>query len=508
MLMFLFVMITVVSCGGGGDSSPAVPSAPTGVTATEGDGSASIGWDNVSDASSYNIYYSTTTGVPKATATKITGVANPNIVNGLNNGTIYFFVVTAVNAYGESVDSSQVSATPTLAPPAAPTGVTATAGHGEVTIGWDNVAGATSYNLYYSTAAGVNTITASRFTGVSSPYNATGLMNGTTYYFIVTAVNSAAEGPNSSEVSATPTPAPPPAPTGVAATAGASVGGGGVRINWSTVTGATSYNIYYSTTTGVTKATGILVSGVANPKDINGLIPGTEYFFVVTAVNADGESEESGQVSNIPFVEYVAFGDSITQGDSDDDPGDDASLDGRNTGGGFEPILNNLLTSAKGIPHSIVNEGRGGYKASDGWAVLPSVLASHPNATYYLILFGTNDADPDFPVPSGAGMLPEDQEYNGSYKDYMQRMISAIKTAEKIPYLAEVPYTLDAARISLILEYNQVIDELIAANGISVPPPGFYGWFENNQSQLANDLHPNGAGYRSMANLWKDALSP
>ena len=197
--------------------------------------------------------------------------------------------------------------------------------------------------------------------------------------------------------------------------------------------------------------------------------------------------------------EYVAFGDSITFGVGDNYSQDDTSRDGRNTGGGFEPILNNLLTSAKGIPHSIVNEGYGGYKSSDALKTnLPGdvweVLARHPNATYYLILFGTNDADPSFPTPSG------------SYKDNMQKIITAIKSAGKIPYLAKVPYTLDAARIAMILEYNQVINELVSANGISVPPPDFFGWFQAHQDQLVDPLHPNGEGYQSMANWWCVAL--
>ena len=599
--VLLLVLSTVVSCGGGGggDSSPAMPPAPTGVTATAGDNSASIAWSSVAGATSYNLYYSTTTGVPKATASKITGVTSPRVVTGLANGTTYFFVVTAVNAVGESADSSQVSAKPILAPPPPPMNISATAGHGEATIGWDNVAGATSYNLYYSTTAGVNKVTGSRFTKVTSPNIVTGLTNGTTYYFVVTAVNTAGEGVESSQVSAMPTPPPPPAPTGVVATAGhgevtiswSAVAGatsyniyfdyttgvtktknidkvtgvtaspkvvtglangtmfyfvvtalnangesvessqvsatptpapppppsaptgvtatadfGEATISWSGVTGATSYNIYYSTTTGVTKTTGTKVAGAISPKVFTGLIQGTQYYFVVTAVNANGESVESSQVSATPFVMYVAIGDSITMGDSDDYTPDDTSLDGRNTGGGYEPILNNLLTSATGIQHSIINEGVGGNNSSDGLVLLPAVLATHPKATYYLIEFGTVDAHPSGTTPSGLGLSPGNPGYNGSYKDNMQRMISAVKAAGKIPFLAKVPYSLDSARIPAILEYNQVIDELVAANGITVTPPDFYSWFQARPEQLADLLHPNGIGYQSMANLWRNAL--
>jgi len=87
-------------------------------------------------------------------------------------------------------------------------------------------------------------------------------------------------------------------------------------------------------------------------------------------------------------------------------------------------------------------------------------------------------------------------------------MIDLIKNSEKIPYLAKVPFTLDAARIANIIEYNQVIDELVAENGISVTPPDFYSWFQAHQEELADSLHPNGVGYQSMAALWFNALTP
>ena len=73
----------------------------------------SISWSSVSGATSYNIYWSTTSGVTKTTGTKLTGVTSPYTHTGLTNGTTYYYVVTAVNSYGESSESSQVSGTPT-----------------------------------------------------------------------------------------------------------------------------------------------------------------------------------------------------------------------------------------------------------------------------------------------------------------------------------------------------------------------------------------------------------
>jgi hypothetical protein len=89
------------------------PPAPTGVSASAGNGQATISWNAVSSATSYNIHWSTTSGVTKTSGTKITGAASPYSHTGLINGTTYYYIVTAVNSSGESVESAQVSATPT-----------------------------------------------------------------------------------------------------------------------------------------------------------------------------------------------------------------------------------------------------------------------------------------------------------------------------------------------------------------------------------------------------------
>ena len=89
-----------------------IPTAPTGVTASAGNGQVSISWSAVSGATSYNIYWSKTSGVTKTNGTKITGATSPYSHTGLENGTTYFYIVTAVNSTGESVESEEVSANP------------------------------------------------------------------------------------------------------------------------------------------------------------------------------------------------------------------------------------------------------------------------------------------------------------------------------------------------------------------------------------------------------------
>ena len=87
------------------------------------------------------------------------------------------------------------------------------------------------------------------------------------------------------------------APTGVTATGG---GASDNTITWNAVSGAISYNIYWSTTAGVTKSNGIKITGATSPYHQISLIPFTTYYYVVTAVNASGESVESAQVSATP----------------------------------------------------------------------------------------------------------------------------------------------------------------------------------------------------------------
>src|SRR5207245_1257133 len=87
--------------------------------------------------------------------------------------------------------------------PTPPTGVTATPGNTQVVLSWSASSGATSYNVKRSTTNG------GPYATVASPtttgYTDSGLTNGTTYYYVVTAVNTGGESGNSSQVSAMPT---------------------------------------------------------------------------------------------------------------------------------------------------------------------------------------------------------------------------------------------------------------------------------------------------------------
>jgi fibronectin type 3 domain-containing protein len=297
LLSWLAVYLTgCVGYGGGGNykgGGGSAPTAPTGLSATAANAQANLIWSAASGASGYYVKRSTTSGGP------YTQIATPAAANytdsGLTNGTKYFYVVSAYNPYGQSANSAEVNATPTAPlPPAAPTGLTATAGNSQVTLTWSASTGAASYNVKRSTTSGgpyatVNTPTATNYTN-------TGLTNGTKYYYVVSAISASGESANSAQVNATPAaPATPPAaPTGLQATGGNAQ----VSLTWTASTSATSYHVKRSTTSGTGYAQ-IAAPTTANYTDAS-VANGTAYFYVVSALNAVGESANSAQATATP----------------------------------------------------------------------------------------------------------------------------------------------------------------------------------------------------------------
>jgi hypothetical protein len=186
--------------------------------------------------------------------------------------------------------------------PAAPTGVTATAGNAQVAIAWIASTGTTSYHLKRATAS------AGPFTQISAPtspaFTDTGLTNGTIYFYVVSALNSAGESANSIAASAKPTaptqpnPPPqsqvPPVPTSLVAAAGNTQ----ISLTWAISSGATSYHVKRSTTTGG-PYTQVSAPTTTSFTDVS-LTNGTKYFYVVSALSASGESANSAQASATP----------------------------------------------------------------------------------------------------------------------------------------------------------------------------------------------------------------
>jgi fibronectin type 3 domain-containing protein len=275
--------------GGGGGNAPA---APTGLTAEPGNAQVALNWTASSGATGYYVKRSTTTGGPY---TQISTQSATNFNDtGLTNGTKYFYVVSAYNSAGQSANSEEVSATPVLPTPAAPTGLVVAAGNMQVSLTWNASSGASSYHVKRSTTSGAETQISAP---TSASYTDTGLTNGTKYFYVVSAVNSGGESANSGEVSATPAAplAPPATPTGLQATAGNAQ----VSLSWNASAGAASYHVKRSTTNGGPFNTTLASPTMTNYADTT-VTNGTTYFYVVSAVNTAGESGNSAQASATP----------------------------------------------------------------------------------------------------------------------------------------------------------------------------------------------------------------
>jgi fibronectin type 3 domain-containing protein len=189
-------------------ATASVPSGPTGLAVTPGSTTASLSWVASTSGSptSYSIYRGTKSdGEATTPIATVSGTTTTFTDTGLTSGKTYFYNVAASNGVGVSPDSNEVSATPAAAAtiPPAPGGLTATAGNGSVALTWNASTGATSYSIYRGTTAGAEAATAIG-TSTSSSFTDTGLANGTTYYYMVAASNSAGTSAQSNEAHATP----------------------------------------------------------------------------------------------------------------------------------------------------------------------------------------------------------------------------------------------------------------------------------------------------------------
>ena len=170
----------------------AVPTAPTALGATAGNGQVSLNWTAPGTGSPFTNYRVNVSPNPASgpcsTGTCLTGSGSPGFtVPNLTNFTLYSFTVQAINAAGTGPVSNTATATPSLS---GPTGLTTAPGDGQVLFSWAAVGGATGYNVAVSPAPGGGNCSGGTCPVVTAPTTSilvTGLTNGTTYTFSVSA---------------------------------------------------------------------------------------------------------------------------------------------------------------------------------------------------------------------------------------------------------------------------------------------------------------------------------
>ena len=129
-----------------------------------------------------------------------TGSSFSNAALAVGTHTITLLATDSLGAVGTATVIISITST---GAPAIPTGVTAAAFDRAVSISWDVIAAAASYNIYWSNSSGVTTAD-TKITTLSNSYNHTGLTNETDYFYVVTAENTNGESGISTEVNARP----------------------------------------------------------------------------------------------------------------------------------------------------------------------------------------------------------------------------------------------------------------------------------------------------------------
>ena len=244
-----------------------LPSAPTGVVATPGDGRIDLTWTAVHGATGYT--------VQSGAATVASSVVPSAALTGLVDGTTYALRVTAVDDAGRSASSAVVLAAPLAPLPAAPTGLMAAdVTASGATLTWDPVPGATGYEV---SAEGAHLGSAATTT-----YTDATAGSGATRAYAVTAVNPSGAGP-AAEVAVLTLPAAPGPVTASDVTAS------GATLAWDPVPGASGYAVL---------ADGSRIGTTDTPGYTDAAAPGgATVAYSVSAVDASGEGAASAPVA-------------------------------------------------------------------------------------------------------------------------------------------------------------------------------------------------------------------
>ena len=291
-----YYVVSATGPGGEGPNSAEVakalqapPQPPTGLSASPSHARIFLTWNASSGATRYQVKRRV------GAAAKYVTIASPNEPSHadttVSHGTTYEYVVSATNGDAESADSSPVKAEP-MAAPSAPTGLTAVAGDGRVTLTWTAAAGAVGYHVQRTTVKDGTFAELATITSVT--YVDSTVANGLAYDYAVVAVNSGGQSPPSARARGTPQPAPA-APKGLEGSAGENR----VLLTWAASAGASNYSVRRSTSAaGPFTEIATIVPTTFTDRSVE---TGTTYYYKVSAVNAGGGSPEAGPVQATPM---------------------------------------------------------------------------------------------------------------------------------------------------------------------------------------------------------------
>ncbi|WP_438444164.1 pectinesterase family protein [Gorillibacterium sp. sgz5001074] len=299
---YYYVVTAVGTTGESGPSNQASatpslsavkPEAPAGLTASPRSAQVDLAWQGVENAISYTVKRSTHPEGPFVSVTS--GLTGSSYRDGsLDNGTTYYYAVSATGIGGEGPDSAAAAVTPYthLATPA----VSVRSVPNGAELQWEPVEGAGAYRVKRASSPdGPYETVADAVPGTA--YADTGLTAGSPYYYRVTAWNGSTASLDSypSGVRAASLDGTPGSPSGLAAVPG----DGGIALSWEAVPEATSYAVKRSTSAAGPFAA--IAKGVTGTSFTDaGLVNGNRYYYLVTASNEAGEGLSSVTVAEVP----------------------------------------------------------------------------------------------------------------------------------------------------------------------------------------------------------------
>ncbi|MCL2270164.1 MAG: fibronectin type III domain-containing protein, partial [Treponema sp.] len=276
---------------------PAVPERPIII---QGVNQLTVNWEKSGGAVFYEVYINTSTSRPSAP--EITTDKTSAIINNLNNNTIYYLWVRAVNSAGKSNYSPLEAGTPKIptVAPTAPAKPVLNAGSRSLTASWDAVEYASAYEVWTGTTndSGKAQKWGSDISGGVTETVISGLTNDTTYYVWIKAKNLVGTSGFSPSANARSSAyAVEPVTPGMPAVI---PGFGSLEINWQETEGALSYELW----TGITNNTesakkhGADIQGKSIT--LTGLVNETTYYIWIKAKNNTGASGFSPMASGTP----------------------------------------------------------------------------------------------------------------------------------------------------------------------------------------------------------------
>jgi hypothetical protein len=275
-----------VSCDSPGSFSLISPAnfsqLPSGTSQT------TLTWGTASGATSYDVYFGTSSNPPFATNT-----ASTNTSVAVSSDQTYYWKIIAKNGCGSTDSSSGTWVFSVKCDPPEPfpllspaSGTQLPAGTTQATLSWASSTGATSYDVYFGTSSSPTLLTTTSSTSASVTVS-----SGQTYYWKVTANNTCSSAESSSGTWSLSVSCDPPGSFLLSSPGSGNQlppGTTQATLSWATSSGATSYDVYFGTSSSPSlyTTTSLTSTSVA-------VSSGQTYYWKVTAKNACSSTESS-----------------------------------------------------------------------------------------------------------------------------------------------------------------------------------------------------------------------